>query len=57
MRSVRGFCLLEKAERSRQANGGVLTQDITKKYLDASAEYLKAAVNYPKDDENHACES
>jgi hypothetical protein len=53
--SVRGFCFLEKAKRLRQANRGVLTGDITKQYLDASAEYLKAARTYPQDDEKHAC--
>jgi len=57
MCSVRGFCLLEEAKRLRQANSGDLTRDISKRYLDASAEYLKAAASYPKDDENHACKS
>ena len=55
MRRVRGFCLLEEAKRSREANGGALTEDIIKKYLNASAEYLRAARNYPQDDEKHAC--
>ena len=57
MHSTRGFCLLNKAKQSREANGGDLTMDITKQYLEASAEYLKAAASYPKDDENHACKS
>ena len=57
MRSLRGHCLLNEAKRSRQANGGALTEDITRRYLDASVEYLKAAASFPKDDEYHACES
>jgi len=57
MCSIRGLCLLGEAERSRQANGGALTEDISKRYLDASVEYLKAAANYPKDDEYHTCKS
>ena len=54
---VRGLCLLQKARRSRRANGGTLTEDITKQYQASSVEYLKAATYHPKDDERHACES
>jgi len=57
MCSVRGFCLLNEAKLLRKANGDTLTKDITKRYHAASVEYLKAAVSYPKDDENHACKS
>lgn len=54
---VSGLTMRLKARRSRRANGGALTEDITKQYQTSSVEYLKAATNHPKDDEGNACES
>jgi hypothetical protein len=39
----------------RAMNGGVLTSYITDIYLQASGEYLKAAVSFPADDEQSTC--
>ena len=57
MHRVRAFCLLSKAKRAREANGGLLTEDNVKQYMTASTEYLEAALSYPNDDENHSCKS
>ncbi|KAF9791984.1 hypothetical protein BJ322DRAFT_1215294 [Thelephora terrestris] len=48
--SIRAFAFLRKAEDLRGANGGGLTDDITKLYSKAGMEYLTAASCYPKDD-------
>ena len=57
MHRVRAFCLLSMAKRAREANGGLLTEDNVKQYMNASTEYLEAALSYPNDDENHSCKS